>query len=111
MRMSNAWACCDYEENILEVVFADTKDKAKSYFRNLEKTYYPDCKLEPFRARSLDHLDYPDGYFMDWNKVEDLMAILQGLGLWCIGSEIKNHTKRAVQKNGAASIRKSRRYG
>lgn len=94
--MSKAWACCDYKKNILEVVFVDTKSKSKAYFKDLEKNYYPDCKLKPFRARSLDHLDYPDGYFMDWNKVEDLTAILQGIGLWCIGSEIKNHTKHAV---------------
>ena len=97
--MSNAWVCCDYEENILEVVFADTKAKAKIYFKDLEKTYYPDCKLKPFRARSLDHLDYPDGYFLDWSNVEDRMAILQGIGLWCIESELKIHTKHAVQKS------------
>lgn len=97
--MSKAWACCDYEENILEVVFADTKDKAKSYFEDLEASYYPDCRLKPFRARSLDHLKYPDGYFMDWSKVEDRMAILQSIGLWCVESELKIHTKHAAQKS------------
>ena len=36
--MSKAWACCDYNENILEVVFAETKDKANAYFKKVKQS-------------------------------------------------------------------------
>ena len=95
--MSKAWVSYNYLKNIAMVVYADTKGKAKSYLMHTEIfDDYGFMDIDVYRAKSLDYLDRPDGYIMDWNKDEDIMAILQGIGLWCIGSKIKNHTKRAV---------------
>ena len=34
--MSKAWKCYEEESCIVEVVFADTRGKAKSYFKDME---------------------------------------------------------------------------
>ena len=41
------------------------------------------CELRPRRVKSLDYLNYPDGYVMDFWKDEDRIAMVRNLGLWC----------------------------
>ena len=82
--MSKAW-CCDEEDLcVTEVVFADTSGKAKAYFQATETfDNYSFCKLRPYRKKSLDHLDRPDGYVMDWNKDEDRLPMVRDAGFSC----------------------------
>ena len=82
--MSKAWICHNEESCIAEVVFADTRGKAKSYFKNLETfDYYTYCELRPRRKNSLDYLDKPEGYVMNWNNQEDRIALVKELGWYC----------------------------
>ena len=46
--MSKAWKCYEEESCIVEVVFADTRGKAKSYFKDMETfDNYGYCELRP----------------------------------------------------------------
>ena len=82
--MSKAWECRDEDNYYVEVVFADTRGKAKSYFNDMEAFDNLEfCELRPRRVKSLDYLNYPDGYVMDFWKDEDRIAMVRHLGLWC----------------------------
>ena len=82
--MSKAWECCEEELGVVEVVFADTRGKAKSYFKNLE-TFddYRFCELRPYRLKKLDYLNHPDGYVMKWYKDEDRIAMVKDISFYC----------------------------
>ena len=83
--MSKAWCCCEEELGVVEVVFADTRGKAKSYFKNLETfDYYTYCELRPHRLKKLDYLNHPDGYVMDFYKDEDMIPMVRDAGFSCI---------------------------
>ena len=82
--MNKAWVCSDLECGITEVVFADTIGKAKSYFKNMDAFYdYEFCELKPYRLKSLDYLDKPDGYVMDFLKDEDRIPMVRDAGFYC----------------------------
>ncbi len=83
--MSKAWECYEEESGVVEVVFADTRGKAKSYFKDIETfDYYNFCELRPCRVKELDYLNHPDGYVMDWNKDEDRLPMIRDAGYSCI---------------------------
>ena len=90
--MSKAWCCCEEELGVVEVVFADTRGKAKSYFKNLE-TFddYRFCELRPHRLKKLDYLNHPDGYVMDFCKDEDMIPMVKEFNMHC--SEITEECK------------------
>lgn len=82
--MSKAWKCCDEDNCYVEVLFADTRGKAKTYFKNTDTfAWFDFCELRPRRAKSLDYLNYPDGYVMNWFKDEDRIAMVRHLGVQC----------------------------
>ena len=83
--MSKAWKCYEEESCIVEVVFADTRGKAKSYFKAMETfDNYGYCELSPRRIKKFDHLNRPNGYVMDWNKSEDRILMVRDAGLSCL---------------------------
>ena len=88
--MSKAWECYDEDNYYVEVVFADTRGKAKSYLKDMDAfdnmdtfAWFDFCELRPSRAKSLDYLNYPDGYVMNWFKDEDRIAMVRHLGVKC----------------------------
>ena len=83
--MSKAWMAYNYPKNIAMVVFADTKGKAKSYLIHTE-TFddYGFMDIDVYRAKSLDYLDRPDGYIMDWNNDEDRIAMVKHIYSGCL---------------------------
>ena len=89
--MSKAWCCCEEELGVVEVVFADTRGKAKSYFKNLE-TFddYRFCELRPHRLKKFDYLNHPDGYVMDFCKDEDMIPMVRDAGFSCIDVDIED---------------------
>ena len=79
-----AWLVREKDEFCAEVVFAETRGKAKTYFKNLGTfDWFDFCELRPRRAKSLDYLNYPDGYVMNWFKDEDRIAMVRHLGVQC----------------------------
>lgn len=89
--MSKAWKCYEEESCIVEVVFADTRGKAKSYFKAMETfDNYGYCELRPRRIKKFDYLNHPDGYVMDWNKAEDRIPMVRDAGLSCIEADRKD---------------------
>ena len=90
--MSKAWVAYNYPKNISMVVFADTKGKAKSYLMHNEIfDDYGFMDIDVYRAKSLDYLDRPDGYIMDWNKDEDRIPMVREFNMHC--SEITEECK------------------
>ena len=82
--MSKAWECYDEDNYYVEVVFADTRGKAKSYLKDMDAFDNMDfCDLRPHRVKSLDYLNYPDGYVMDFWKDGDRIAMARHLGIRC----------------------------
>ena len=82
--MSKAWGCYEEESCIFEVVFADTRGKAKSYFKAMDTfDNYRFCELRPRRLKKLDYLNHPDGYVMDLNKDEDRIAMVKDISFYC----------------------------
>ena len=82
--MSKAWVCYNEELCLAEVVFADTRGKAKSYFKNLETfDYYTYCELRPKRLKKLDYLNHPDGYVMKWYKDQDRLPMVRDADFYC----------------------------
>lgn len=82
--MSKAWICRDEEWCRSEVVFADTRGKAKSYFKAMETfDYFEFCELRPRRLKKLDYLNHPDGYVMDWLKDEDRLPMVRDADFYC----------------------------
>ena len=82
--MSKAWVAYNYSKNIAMVVYADTKGMAKSYLMHTE-TFddYGFMDIDVYRAKSLDYLDHPDGYIMDWNKKEDRIPMVKEFNMHC----------------------------
>ena len=82
--MSKAWQCSDEEWCRTEVVFAETRGKAKTYFKNIDTfDWFDFCELKPYRVKNLDYLNHPDGYVMDWCKDEDRLPMVRDAGFCC----------------------------
>ena len=82
--MSKAWSFYEEEEGIVEVVFADTRTKARTYLKELDTfDNYRYIDISPRRKKSLDYLDHEDGYVMDWNKEDDRIAMVKDIGFYC----------------------------
>ena len=86
--MSKAWSFYECEESIIEVVFADTRGKARMYLKELDTfDNYRYIDISPRREKELDYLDHEDGYVMDWNKEEDKIALVKNIGVYCLYSD------------------------
>ena len=75
--MSKAWIC-ENNYGTDEIVFADTKRRAKSYLKftdSFEDYRYND--IYPERVKALDYLDHKEGYVMDGNKDEERIALVK----------------------------------
>ena len=82
--MSKAWSFYEEEESIIEVVFADTRGKARMYLKELDTfDNYRYIEISPRREKALDYLDHPDGYVMDWNKDEDRIPMVNEFNMHC----------------------------
>ena len=82
--MSKAWSFYEEEESIIEVVFADTRGKARMYLKELDTfDNYRYIEISPRRKKALDYLNHEDGYVMDWNKEEDRIAMVKNIGFYC----------------------------
>ena len=82
--MSKSWSFYESEECIIEVVFADTRGKARMYLKELDTfDNYRYIEISPRREKALDYLDHPDGYVMDWNKEEDRLPMVRDAGFYC----------------------------
>lgn len=82
--MSKAWIC-ENNYGTDEIVFADTKRRAKSYLKftdSFEDYRYND--IYPERVKALDYLDHKEGYVMDWNKDEDRIALVKHIYSGCL---------------------------
>lgn len=95
--MSKAWI---YANNYGtdEIVFADTKRRAKAYLRftdSFEDYRYND--IYPERVKALDYLDHEEGYVMDWNKDEDRIALVKHIYSGCL-PDIKDECKSCCAK-------------
>ena len=87
--MSKAWSFYEEEEGVTEVVFADTRGKARMYLKELDTfDNYQYIEIRPGREKSLDYLDHEDGYVMDWYKEEDRIAMVKNIGFYCLYPEI-----------------------
>ena len=83
--MSKAWSFYEEEECIIEVVFADTRTKARMYLKELDTfDNYRYIDISPRREKELDYLDHEDGYVMNWNKEEDRIALVKNIGFYCL---------------------------
>ena len=82
--MSKAWSFYEEEEGIIEVVFADTRGKARMYLKELDTfDNYRYIEISPRREKDLDYLNHEDGYVMDWNKAEDRLVLVKESGWYC----------------------------
>ena len=82
--MSKAWSFYEEEEGFIEVVFADTRGKARMYLKELDTfDNYRYIEISPRREKALDYLNHEDGYVMDWNKEEDRIAMVKNIGFYC----------------------------
>ena len=85
--MAKAWYVWNEDDGIPAIVFADTVSGArKTAWDNnsefeLEFDRYIDIK--PRRENSLDYLDKPEGYVMNWNNPKDRIALVKELGWYC----------------------------
>ena len=83
--MSKAWSFYEKEERVIEVVFADTRGKARMYLKELDTSdNYRYIDISPRREKALDRLNHEDGYVMDWRKYEDRIALIKNIGLYCL---------------------------
>ena len=86
--MSKAWSFYEEEEGVIEVVFADTRGKARMYLKELDTfDNYSYIEISPRREKDLDYLDHEDGYVMDWNKEEDKIALVKNIGFYCLNPD------------------------
>ena len=95
--MSKAWICAN-NYGTDEIVFADTKRRAKSYLKftdSFEDYRYND--IYPERVKALDYLDHEEGYVMDWNKDEDRIALVKHIYSGCL-PDIKDECKSCCAK-------------
>lgn len=85
--MAKAWYVWNENDGITAIVFADTVSGArKTAWDNnsefeLEFDKYIDIK--PRRKNSLDYLDKPEGYVMNWNNPKDRIALVKDLKWYC----------------------------
>ena len=83
--MSKAWSFYEEEEGIIEVVFADTRTRARMYLNELETfDNYRYIDISPRREKSLDYLDHPDGYVMSIAREKDKIALVKNIGVYCL---------------------------
>ena len=103
--MSKAWSFYEEEEGIIEVVFADTRTKARMYLNELETfDNYRYIDISPRREKALDYLDHKDGYVMNWNKEEDRIALVKNIG-FTVYIPIKRNVMYVVPRNGVVNMR------
>ena len=82
--MSKAWSFYESIEGITEVVFADTRGKARMYLSELDTfDNYRYIEINPRREKALDYLNHENGYVMDLNKEEDRIAMVKDIGFYC----------------------------
>lgn len=95
--MSKAWMCAN-NYGATEIVFADTKRRAKSYLKftdSFEDYRYID--IYPERAKVLDYLNHNEGYIMDWHKDEDRIALVKHIYSGCL-PDIKDECESCCAK-------------
>lgn len=91
--MSKAWSFYEEEESIIEVVFADTRGKARMYLKELDTfDNYRYIEISPRREKALDYLNHPDGYVMSFLREEDKIALVKNIGVHCFDPD-KNECK------------------
>ena len=96
--MSKAWSFYEEEESIIEVVFADTRGKARMYLKELDTfDNYRYIEISPRREKALDYLNHEDRYVMDWNKEEDKIALVKNIGVYCLDAD-KDECKECCAK-------------
>ena len=96
--MSKAWSFYECEESIIEIVFADTRGKARMYLKELDTfDNYRYIEISPRREKALDYLNHEDGYVMDWNKEEDKIALVKNIGVYCLDAD-KDECKECCAK-------------
>lgn len=82
--MSKAWSCAN-NYGTIEIVFADTKRRAKSYLKFTDTFEDYRCNdIYPERVKALDYLDHKEGYVMDWNNDEDRIAMVKHIYSGCL---------------------------
>ena len=82
--MSKAWICSN-NYGATEIVFADTKRRAKSYLKFTDSFEdYRHIDIYPERAKVLDYLNHNEGYIMDWHKDEDRIALIKHIYSGCL---------------------------
>ena len=95
--MSKAWICSN-NYGATEIVFADTKRRAKSYLKfTASFEDYRHIDIYPERAKVLDYLDHEEGYVMDWYKDEDRIALVKHIYSGCL-PDIKDECKSCCAK-------------
>ena len=95
--MSKAWMCAN-NYGATEIVFADTKRRAKSYLKFTDSfADYRHIDIYPERAKVLDYLDHNEGYIMDWHKDEDRIALVKHIYSGCL-PDIKDECKSCCAK-------------
>lgn len=95
--MSKAWICSN-NYGTIEIVFADTKRRAKSYLKFTDSFEdYRHIDIYPERAKVLDYLDHNDGYIMNWHKDEDRIALVKHIYSGCL-PDIKDECKSCCAK-------------
>ena len=83
--MSKAWMCAN-NYGTIEIVFADTKRRAKTYLRRYTESFedYMHNDIYPERAEVLDYLGHNDGYVMSWYNDEDRIAMVKHIYSGCL---------------------------
>lgn len=82
--MSKAWMCAN-NYGATEIVFADTKRRAKSYLKFTDSFEdYRHIDIYPERVKVLDYLNHNEGYIMDWHKDEDRIALVKHIYSGCL---------------------------
>ena len=73
----------NYNEDCIEIIFAETKGKAISYALSTES--FEDYSFIELRARRAPELDryYRGDWKMDWMNPEDRIAIVKEYGFHC----------------------------
>ena len=96
--MSKAWICSN-NYGTTEIVFADTKRRAKSYLKNFTDSFedYRCNDIYPERAKVLDYLGHNDGYVMNWHNDEDRIALVKHIYSGCL-PDIKDECKSCCAK-------------
>ena len=95
--MSKAWMCAN-NYGATEIVFADTKRRAKSYLKFTDSFEdYRHIDIYPERAKVLDYLNHNEGYIMDWHKDEDRIALVKHIYSGCL-PDIKDECKSCCAK-------------